>query len=497
MINQLSMLKQIRSKIVVALVAMVTVLGVFAFSANALADGRSYGFDESKYQSATTYKRYGQDQFAIAQIGGSANGYIYDQWTYNSQVSTGIANGLRMHTYLWDQTGSNIYQTDRMLDYFLPKIQTPKGSIVALDYEAGASWNVEANTDNIIHGMQRIKDAGYTPVYYSYKPYTLAHVDWNRVNQAFPNSGWIAAYPDYNVRTQPYWGVFPSMDGVTIYQFTSTYAPGGLDGNISLAPNGVDITKNGYRSGNAQKPVTSTPAVNRGKQIHQDTHTYVVRAGDSWWKIANDHHMDMNALAQLNGKTINAVIYPGEVLRVADSGKGSTVTNKVQKPVPSANHNQNNSGSYVVKSGDSWWAIANRYGMNMYTLAQLNGKSIYSTIYPGEVLKVNGSANVNNTQGSTYTVRYGDSWWKIANDHGMSMYTLAQLNGKSIYSTIYPGEVLKVSGSQGRTARTYRVNSGDSLSTIAYKLGTTVSHLVSANGISNPNFIYPGQVLSY
>lgn len=497
MINRLSMLKQIRSKIVIALVAMVTVLGVFAFSANALADGRSYGFDESKYQSATTYKRYGQDQFAIAQIGGSANGYIYDQWTYNSQVSTGIANGLRMHTYLWDQTGSSIYQTDRMLDYFLPKIQTPKGSIVALDYEAGASWNVEANTDNIIHGMQRIKDAGFTPVYYSYKPYTLAHVDWNRVNAAFPNSGWIAAYADYNLRTQPYWGVFPSMPGVTIYQFTSVYAPGGLDGNISLAPGGVDITKNGYRSGNAQKPVTSTPAVNRGKQIHQDTHTYVVRAGDSWWKIANDHHMDMNALAQLNGKTINAVIYPGEVLRVADSGKGSTVTNKVQKPVPNANHNHNNGGSYVVKSGDSWWAIANRYGMNMYTLAQLNGKSIYSTIYPGQVLKVNGSANANNTQGSTYTVRYGDSWWKIANDHGMNMYTLAQLNGKSIYSTIYPGQVLKVSGSQGRTARTYRVNSGDNLSMIAYRLGTTVSHLVSANGISNPNFIYPGQVLNY
>ena len=87
-----------RKKIVFALAAMVTFLGVFSFSANALADGRSYGFDESKYQSATTYKHYGQDQFAIAQIGGSANGYIYDQWTYNSQVSTGIANGLRMHT---------------------------------------------------------------------------------------------------------------------------------------------------------------------------------------------------------------------------------------------------------------------------------------------------------------------------------------------------------------------------------------------------------------
>ena len=134
--------------------------------------------------------------------------------------------------------------------------------------------------------------------------------------------------------------------------------------------------------------------------------------------------------------------------------------------------------------------------MNMYTLAQLNGKSIYSIIYPGEVLKVNGN-NSQRQSGSTYTVRYGDSWWAIANRYGMNMYTLAQLNGKSIYSTIYPGEVLKVNGSQGRTARTYRVNSGDSLSTIAYKLGTTVSHLVLANGLRNANLIYLGQVLNY
>lgn len=490
------MLKKLRQRFTIGLVALVTLLSVFAFSANALADGRSYGIDESRYQGYTTYKRYGQDQFAIAQIGGSQGGYIYDQATYASQVSTGIANGLRMHTYIWDQTGASIYQTDRMLDYFLPKIQTPKGSIVALDYEAGASGDIEANTNNIIHGMQRIKDAGYTPVYYSYKPYTLAHVDWNRVNAAFPNSGWIAAYPDYNVRTQPYWGIFPSMDGVTIYQFTSTYANGGLDGNISLAPGGNDITMNGYRSGNAQKPQTSTPAVNRGKQIHQDTHTYVVKSGDSWWKIAHDHSMDMNALAQLNGKTINSVIYPGEVLRVADSGSGSHVSNSVQKPIPAPNHNTGLS-TYVVKSGDSWWAIANRYGISMYALAQLNGQSINSMIYPGEVLKVNGN-NSQQQSGSTYVVRYGDSWWKIANDHGMNMYSLAQMNGKSIYSMIYPGEVLHVNGNGGQSqSRSYRVQYGDNLSTIAYRLGTSVSHLVSANGISNPNFIYPGQVLHY
>ncbi|MDM7501813.1 LysM domain-containing protein, partial [Lactococcus lactis] len=41
------------------------------------------------------------------------------------------------------------------------------------------------------------------------------------------------------------------------------------------------------------------------------------------------------------------------------------------------------------------------------------------------------------------------------------------------------------------------VRSGDNLSSIASRLGTTVQSLVSMNGISNPNLIYAGQTLNY
>lgn len=42
---------------------------------------------------------------------------------------------------------------------------------------------------------------------------------------------------------------------------------------------------------------------------------------------------------------------------------------------------------------------------------------------------------------------------------------------------------------------TYVVNSGDTLSGIAAKFGTTYQAIAAKNGISNPNLIYPGQVL--
>lgn len=373
------------SKIVTRLMLGLLVVGTFVSPSTAMADHRSYGHDDSVYQGSTLGKVYSQDEFAIAQIGGSNGGNIYDQWTYNSQVKTGIANGLRMHTYLWMQTGSSIAWTDQMLDYFLPKIQTPKGSIVALDYEAGASGDKEANTQNILHAMRRIKQAGYTPMYYSYKPYTLAHVNWDEINAEFPDSGWIAAYPNYNITTQPNWYVFPSMNGVSIYQFTSTYRAGGLDGDYSLAPGGKDITMNGYRGGNAQKPQTTTPAVDQGKQLYQATHNYTVRSGDSWWKIAHDHGMNMYALAQLNGRTINSMLYPGQVLRVADSGKGGHVNNVVNKPVQ-----QPQVSSWRDSLGDTWHSEHGTFTLNQWVNLRWGARtssSLIATLGPGSQIK--------------------------------------------------------------------------------------------------------------
>lgn len=429
------MLKKFLKRI--ALVMVIAILVIPMTTGIVSADGRSYGYDQSKYQGANTYRPYSRDQFSISQIGGYANGYFYDQWTYPTQISSGIAQGMRMHTYIWYQVGGNAELGKQVVDHFLPKVQTPKGSIIALDYEDGASWDKNANTEAILAGMREIKAAGYVPMYYSYKPYTLAHVDYNRIIAEFPNSGWIAAYPDYNVRTEPYWGVFPSLPGISIYQFTSTYRAGGLDGNISLAPNGHDITMSGYVNGNSQKPKTETPATEQGKQIHKDTHNYTVRSGDSWWAIANRYGMEMNALAQLNGKTINDVIHPGQVIRVADKGDGQSVSNKVNTT-------------------------------------------------PAQPKPAQPSAQY-------YTVRYGDSFWSIANKYGMNMYTLAANNGLSINSVIYPGQRLKVSGNVQVTQKVHYVKYGETLSGIAAQLGTTVSHLQVVNGIRNANYIWVGQ----
>lgn len=199
---------------------------------------KSYGGDYSKYQ-PSLYNNTGQDSFAISQIGGSVNGYIYEQGTYASHAQQAKQRGWRFHTYIWMQTGSNQWQTQQMLNYFLTKIQAPYGSIVALDYEAGASGDIEANTDNILLGMRMIKQAGFTPMLYSYKPYLLAHVDLARINAEFPNSLWVAGYQN-GLSTMPNYENFPSLDNVAMWQY-SDYG-GQQDLNVDL----TGITHNGY-----------------------------------------------------------------------------------------------------------------------------------------------------------------------------------------------------------------------------------------------------------
>lgn len=342
-----------------------------AVSAPAYAAKGDQGVDWAVYQGSNGRWGYSDDKFSISQMGGTTNGWnVYDQWTYPSQVKSTIAMGRRAHSYIWWQNVTTNQQADHVLDYFLPKVQTPKGSIIALDVEAGAQ-----NTDAIQHACDRIRQAGYTPMVYGYKNYLTSHVNLQYLAQH--QQLWLAEYPDYNVTRRPNYNWFPSFDNVGIFQFTSTYVAGGLDGDVDL----TGVTDNGYKGGNPQKPHSTTPAVHQGQQLHQATHNYTVRPGDSWWKIAHDHGMDMYTLAQLNGKTINALIYPGEVLRVADEGKGNHVNNVVNKPVQ-----QPQASSWRDSLGDTWHSEQGTVTLNTWVNLRWGARptsSKIATLGPG------------------------------------------------------------------------------------------------------------------
>jgi membrane-bound lytic murein transglycosylase D len=171
-----------------------------------------------------------------------------------------------------------------------------------------------------------------------------------------------------------------------------------------------------------------------------------------------------------------------------------------------------------VRRGDTLSGIAARYGTSAYGIAQANGLSLRSTIYPGNVLVVpsggrrrwrpssEGARAQPRRDGTrVYRVRRGDTLSGIAARHGVSASALARANGRTLRSIIRPGDRLTIPGRASRAllptaqrrggAGSYRVRRGDTLSGIAARHGVSATALARANGLSLRSTIHPGDRL--
>ncbi|KGR72911.1 GH25 family lysozyme [Streptococcus phocae subsp. salmonis] len=169
--------------------------------------------------------------------------------------------------YHFARFGGDSNLAKREADLFLSNLPTKKVSYLVLDYEDSAGPDRQSNTNAVISFMDKLASAGYKPIYYSYKPFTLANIDYQQVIAKYPNSIWIAGYPDYEVRTEPLFEYFPSIEGVRWWQFTSTGLPGGLDRNIVLLAD--DNSKATIPQTSEDKP--SEPKMTFGQELATNT----------------------------------------------------------------------------------------------------------------------------------------------------------------------------------------------------------------------------------
>lgn len=116
------------------------------------------------------------------------------------------------------------------------------------------------------------------------------------------------------------------------------------------------------------------------------------------------------------------------------------------------------------------------------------------------------TAQISDPRPRTHRVRSGETLSGIAARHGTTPSRLASLNGLSKRNLIRTGQVLKLPGgsaaasSDAQPARqsggkTYVVRRGDNLAIIAKRTGVPQRRLMAINSIDNPNRIYPGQRL--
>ena len=124
----------------------------------------------------------------------------------------------------------------------------------------------------------------------------------------------------------------------------------------------ADLIKSTNESTNTTAPVT-------------DSATYVVKKGDSWWRIAANEMgsgTKMNELAAYNGMTINSRLLPGQIIKI---------------PVKIVSEFK----FYTVKAGDSWWRIAANEmgsGSKYKELMEYNNMTSTDVLKVGAIIKI-------------------------------------------------------------------------------------------------------------
>lgn len=218
---------------------------------------------------------------------------------------------------------------------------------------------------------------------------------------------------------------------------------------------------------------------------------HVVRWGETLEGIAARYGVSVWAIVQANGLANPNYIYVGQTLIIPTAGT----------PAPAGRT------TYVVQWGDSLSSIAYRFGTTVEAIMQANGLSNPNFIYAGQVLTIPGAAGTPPTPPppppaptTRYVVQWGDTLSSIAYRFGTTVEAIMRANNLANSWYIYAGQVLLIPSGTALppsmpAATYYVVQPGDTLARIALRYGTTVWALVQANNLPNPSLIYPGQVL--
>lgn len=209
--------------------------------------------------------------------------------------------------------------------------------------------------------------------------------------------------------------------------------------------------------------------------------TYVVQRGDSLYSIAQKFNTTVDKLKELNNLTSNNLSI-GQVLVISEEQGSSPSDDYI---------------IYTVKRGDSLWNIARDFDTTVDAIIDLNNLGT-TALSVGQTLKI-----PQKTESSlTYTVKSGDSLWKIANSFGVTVDSIIQTNNLSS-TTLSIGQQLIIPGAsttpeptppEDNETQLYVVKSGDSLWSIARQFNTTVSEIRAANNLTS-DVLSIGQLL--
>ncbi|EHY30949.1 LysM peptidoglycan-binding domain-containing protein [Sutterella parvirubra] len=244
------------------------------------------------------------------------------------------------------------------------------------------------------------------------------------------------------------------------------------------------VTANRLRSDRlraGQRLILTVPNVERApiQQASRSTGSHKIHAvssGETLSSIARRYGVSVSALRTTNRISGN-VIRPGQRLRIPGTAGDD---------LPAA-------VIYTVRQGDALSTIAQRFGTTVTKLKRAN-RLTNNTLRVGQRLEIpdaepaRAKREIEAPKSEIYVVRQGDTLSEIADRYGVGLSKLRAANGLR-GNAIRIGQRLVIPATAKRlqeaaSAKTHVVRSGDTLSAIARRYGTSVSAIQRANGMT-------------
>ena len=270
------------------------------------------------------------------------------------------------------------------------------------------------------------------------------------------------------------------------------------------------------------KPQIDAPVTSRKSGDNSPT-TYVVKPNDSLTSVANQFDLSISQLASYNDLNTSSNLFVGQKLKLKDTSddKLSEINKTVTRADTSKPVAKIKTKNYVVKRGEYLKIIADRYALSVHELADLTpGLDIASSLYVGQKInvplhevkdedakqesklesKVIDQTKFKNVKADVayktenYKVQSGDTLTSIAVQSKMTLSELAELNNLSASKGLMAGQVIKIPAGSS-TPDTYTVQSGDSLIAVANKYNLQVNQIADLNNLKSNSGLFVGQKL--
>ncbi len=164
-----------------------------------------------------------------------------------------------------------------------------------------------------------------------------------------------------------------------------------------------------------------------------------IKRGESLSTIAKKYRTSVTSITRANNIRKRHFIVAGKKLKIPRKGTVVYRSKKYDKIL------SGRPAVHTVKSGDSLWIIAKRYGTTTKKIWGLNNLTT-TKLSIGQILKIPGfkGESLSGETLKTYAVKRGDSPFQIAQSHKMSLERFLRLNRLTPRSKIYPGQRLYV-----------------------------------------------------